>query len=334
MPLFKCNDCRYTSTRTFNIKSHIKRIHSRDATDNELQNLMDNYEIVAENNNDVALIDISNVNGALSNRIGAENNRIGAENYGIVAENWRKNKNCLKCQKCVKSFSTKQWLKKHEEKCKGISNVLECHFCHKVLANRHSKSHHHKICKMKAVLEATDIIQNNIQNNMQNNLNIIYINNNDRNANTLYYSDDEKYNEMTINEFGSENIEYISNEEMDKLTISRDIKTLIELIFYNKEHPENHNIRRGDMRYKYVKIFLNKEWKYELLNIVVKKMYEKAHNILDMKLIFNKVNDHTEKTKKLIDKILEEQKKDCINFLKMKFIVMVEKKNKALILKQ
>ena len=47
-----------------------------------------------------------------------------------------------KCNKCNKIFSSKQYLNKHLLICKGVSNPLECHLCHNILANSSSKSRH------------------------------------------------------------------------------------------------------------------------------------------------------------------------------------------------
>lgn len=54
-----------------------------------------------------------------------------------------------KCKKCGKSFSSNSYLKKHLDICKGVSNPLECHICHKVFAHYNSKSFHLKSCKNK-----------------------------------------------------------------------------------------------------------------------------------------------------------------------------------------
>jgi len=56
-----------------------------------------------------------------------------------------------KCRKCSKILSSKNYLMKHLEICKGVSNPLECHLCHKIFAHYNSKSVHLKTCKEKQV---------------------------------------------------------------------------------------------------------------------------------------------------------------------------------------
>ena len=46
------------------------------------------------------------------------------------------------CKKCLKNFKTFHGCKKHETSCKGVSNALECHHCHMVLATASSKCKH------------------------------------------------------------------------------------------------------------------------------------------------------------------------------------------------
>lgn len=103
-----------------------------------------------------------------------------------------------KCSKCNKILSSKQYLQKHLQICKGVSNALECHLCHKIFACYSSKSKHLKICKEKSqqLLEIkqeeqkqqlevipqtiinnnTQIINNNCNNNITYNINLIRFN--------------------------------------------------------------------------------------------------------------------------------------------------------------
>jgi hypothetical protein len=111
-------------------------------------------------------------------------------------------------------LSSKQNLNKHLLICKGVSNPLECHLCHKVLANRGSKSTHLKICKgiEKETNTITDLIENNnnkneiVEKNINNNNLIIntYTNsnnvtNNTYNINLISYNKEERKIEFDIN---------------------------------------------------------------------------------------------------------------------------------------
>ena len=55
-------------------------------------------------------------------------------------------------EKCLKILSSKQYYLKHISKCDGITNSLECKYCHKILSNSYSKYRHLKTCKVKCKL--------------------------------------------------------------------------------------------------------------------------------------------------------------------------------------
>ena len=75
------------------------------------------------------------------NDIIEDNNDINTDKTDIIEDK------CIICIKCNKKLSSKQSLKKHLLICKGVSNPLECHLCHKIYYDSSSKSRHLKKCK-------------------------------------------------------------------------------------------------------------------------------------------------------------------------------------------
>ena len=65
-----------------------------------------------------------------------------------------------------------------------------------------------------------------------------------------------------INNFGSENIEYITTKVFQKLlnTPTHAIPKLIELKHFDSKHPENHNVKITNIHDKYAKIYKDKQW--------------------------------------------------------------------------
>jgi hypothetical protein len=55
----------------------------------------------------------------------------------------------LKCSKCNKILSTKYYLIKHINNCKGIIHPYQCNICKKIFSNSSLKSKHVKKCKVK-----------------------------------------------------------------------------------------------------------------------------------------------------------------------------------------
>jgi polyhydroxyalkanoate synthesis regulator phasin len=67
---------------------------------------------------------------------------------------------------------------------------------------------------------------------------------------------------IIINNFGEEQIKYISDKTFKKLlsTPISAIPKLIELKHFNPAHPENHNIRITNIHDKYAKIYKDRKW--------------------------------------------------------------------------
>jgi len=131
--MFRCNTCSYSSAKKFNLQKHVKNMHSRDASGTELQRTelpSNNTEIVLENTDN--------------------NAQITTRNIEITANIDQRN---LVCEKCQKHFKTARGFKNHHPICKGVSNILECHFCHKIYSCQQSKSKHIKLCKIRKAQE-------------------------------------------------------------------------------------------------------------------------------------------------------------------------------------
>ena len=73
--------------------------------------------------------DLKRHQNALHNLINKENKN--CKNLNLDDKNLNLDK---KCNKCSKIFSSKSYLQKHLLICKGVSNPLECHLCHKLFS--------------------------------------------------------------------------------------------------------------------------------------------------------------------------------------------------------
>ena len=186
--MFCCETCKYKSNRKFNLQKHIKNVHSRDATDKELtmEQISSKTEQISSNNGTNIIQDGTNI--------------IQVTNTNLA------------CQKCLKNFKSFKGLKKHQNKCKGVSNPLECHFCHRVFATAQSKCKHLKICKIKEVhkLVETHIVNNNNNNTQYNNVTNNYIINIYNSRNNLCNDFETQIDVGNINDFGS----YIDSAKM------------------------------------------------------------------------------------------------------------------------
>jgi hypothetical protein len=155
--MYWCTSCKYKSNRKFNLQKHVKNVHNRDATDNELtreQISSTEEQISSENGTNI----IQNGTNIIQN---------GTNIIQVTQTN-------LTCQKCLKNFKSFKGLKQHQTKCKGVSNSLECQYCHRVFATAQSKFKHLKICKIREVQELVEkhCVINSNNNTQTNNNNI------------------------------------------------------------------------------------------------------------------------------------------------------------------
>jgi hypothetical protein len=310
--MFCCESCPYKSNRKYNLAKHIKSIHKRDTNESVMvckQITSENTQITSENT-----------------QITSENTQITSENTQITSENDKKNLSCPKCLKIFKSF---HGAKKHESICKGVSNILECHHCRKIFSTQQSKSRHLKICKIKEVKElvanynqTNNITNNNNTNNNTNNQNLIVHYHNYRGSYNpnAHYDSDKFYNIENVNDFGQEDITYITDDEMMKLALNYDIKGLITQKHFNPDHPENHNIINNCS--KSYKVLKNNEWTVETKDTIHSIIYSnsqcKLHdyaftNLLNKILDEQKTDEYLDKIQKLDDKVKKKRMYDYID---------------------
>lgn len=137
--MFKCNSCGYQSNRKFNMQKHILNVHNSNG----------NYE-------ELVITPIQTIFTQITTRniqTDSKSTQTTQEDFLLLADN--NNENI--CEKCLKTFKTAHGFKKHKLICKGVSNILECHFCHRVFSCQQAKSKHLKICKVKKIQEQNDV---------------------------------------------------------------------------------------------------------------------------------------------------------------------------------
>ena len=253
--IFSCKYCIYTSNRKYNLNLHEINKHSKDILNEQNETQKD----------------------AVQNVINFEENVTNVTDFEQNVTESLEDNNTKKfyCSKCSKEYLTQKHLNNHEEKCIGIS-ILTCPKCMKTFSNRHSKSRHIKNnnCKAKSIMHANkpEIIINGNNN---------IINNNTTN-NTIN-------NTFIINNYGSERLDYLSNEDMYNILISNNsIPLYIEQKHFNKDFPENHNIMYDD-KSKRCKIKENDKWKTINLSLISTKLINDNSNSL--LVYFNKNKD-------------------------------------------
>lgn len=311
--MFECITCKYQSEKLCNLKRHILNKHSREPQDKELQNKI--------------LNELSELN--------------------IYIDKQKINTNEFICLKCLKNFKSLKGYKKHEYLCKEVSNILECHYCHKTFSSQQTKSKHMNYCKIKIsheqikqtkndLIEAT-LISNtsNITNNNTNHNQIIYNITNYRISGNEYRNkfvnniNEEDVNK--INDFGQENISYISDEQMYRFASNHLLNDFIIDKHFNIQHPENHNIRKNCK--KSYKVLKNKEWfplhKDSVYSIIYNNTKAQLYDTACKKIFPNLSEEEMQDYMSMIDRYDKFFKKNIYKMIDIQQDELMKKKDRC-----
>lgn len=168
--------------------------------------------------------------------------------------------------------------------------TYNCKQCNKEFKYFQNRWRHEKICKMKnhEIIEKNNsqIIENqhNIQNNGTMNTNNGTINNNTT-------------NNITINNFGQENLDYLTDALMKKIltrltkhddeSMKNAIPILAKEIYFNLSHKENNNVEINSIKSKTAKKMVNGKMKYVVKERLIKEIHTRLINFLQ-----NYINTH------------------------------------------
>jgi hypothetical protein len=147
-----------------------------------------------------------------------------------------------------------------------------CDYCKKCFANRHNKSRHMKQCseQFSAMQAQIATLQKQLQDKIQ------YIQNINGNVTNNYNTTN---NNIQINAFGKENLQYLlespdfENYIINILKKKREgLLILIEDMYFNPAHPENHTINKRVKNDKFISCFDGEKWNTKLLCEVMEEI--------------------------------------------------------------
>ena len=271
MVYYECQRCGYNTTLRGNIKHHLNR-------KNICEPILDNISIEE-------MKDIYNLNEI--NKI-HQNNTIYTKNTPIVNEITPKNteKNIKKmdiktCSYCDKEFSRRDSLTRHLNRCKlKKENEIE--------TNKIEILEKHNTELLKAVEKLLIECSNNNNKTSNKTLN----NNNNNNTNSLNTTNNN--NTIIINNYGEEDTKYITKQFIVNLLKNKPFKAIPEMIkhtHFNKEHPENQNIRITNKKEPYVKIRKDNKWELQDRKNTITDLIDKQH----IKISNEKVEEQIER---------------------------------------
>ena len=182
-----------------------------------------------------------------------------------------KNEEYKQCSYCCKEFSRVDNLNRHLKTCKKKKKVL--------LENEELRETVEKLLiecsNMKEIIKTNTTGNNNYSNNTNSN-------------NTIH-------NTININNYGEEDTKYITKQFIVNLLANKPFKAIPEMIkhtHFNKEHPENQNIKLTNKKEPYVKVMKDNKWEYQDRKNTITDLIDKQH----LKITDEKIEKKIDKT--------------------------------------
>jgi len=200
--------------------------------------------------------------------------------------------------------------KTHIEPKKTPNNPFSCNYCNKICKRKWHLSRHLNTCKIKKMelnkqkdeIDLLKLQQKKLEetveklliecSNNNNKTSNKTLNNNNHNTNSLNTTNNN--NTIIINNYGEEDTKYITSDFILKLLKNKPFKAIPEMIkhtHFNKEHPENQNIRITNKKEPYVKIRKDNKWELQDRKNTITDLIDKQH----IKISDEKVEEQIEK---------------------------------------
>ncbi len=253
---YQCPSCTYISEKRFNVQRHIATVHKTAEFPLKVNVINDGVDAV-------------NVNmGAVNVNMGAVNENMSKQkvyNDTPNPDSATCSKTSHQCEKCGKQFTRSHDLKRHSISCKGEANPLKCPNCQKLFSCRQSKYRHKQSCS-----KAT--INNTTYNNCTFNISINVLN------------------------FNEENVEYITREFARQCFEAgvHGVNPMIDQIYFNDEHPENHNIQLRSLNHSLVEVKTHNGWIPQGMNNVIDNIISTSTGTILHKMSGTALNPETD----------------------------------------
>lgn len=191
------------------------------------------------------------------------------------------------CNYCQKTYSSYKSLWNHNKKfhpSELVNNTLTCKKCNTIFKSRQTKWRHEKNCDG-TVLNDLSVLKNEIEElkkfiKTSNNVTI-------QNSNNTISNSNNTINNTMINNFNNDNLSFITPQFFKKLLkecLFEDdhsglLPKVIEEVKFNKDHPENHNIKFLGDKSKYGEVFTDEGWKKVEDKVFVEYLTKRGYQI-------------------------------------------------------
>jgi len=209
-------------------------------------------------------------------------------------------KGCYKCENCGKEFKTSSGKCKHKKKCLINPIIIE-----KKENDKLKEELDKEISKRKELEKQVEqLLLEKTRINQENHIGVI---NNDNSQNT---------NINIVFNFGEENIEYLlKDENFIKKCIESPINSIhkyLDNVHFNKEHPENRNIKMTNLLGPYMDYIKEGKWNKIEKDVLIPKIIDKSIDTIDEIIDYGKEDSDDD----VIDYGDEDSDDDVIDYSK------------------
>ena len=215
------------------------------------------------------------------------------------------------CKTCCSSFSRKQTYEKHLLSLKHINRskennnkeVLAC-ACGKSYTCREGLSRHRSVCTSKPndqiiqyyeeQLESSQKEKKAIEKEKEAQIEVLK-----QQIEELILAQNQTIIgtqvNITINAFGKENLDYITEKQCLKIAnqVFNSVPTAAQIVFFNPDHPENHNIKIPNKKEPYAMIMKeDRTWEMTDRKKAIETMTQKSYSVAESSYekVYDKVN--------------------------------------------
>lgn len=201
-----------------------------------------------------------------------------------LKEKYKVRKGCYKCENCGKEYKSANGKYKHKKKCSKNPIIIEKKENYKLKVELDKEVLKRK--KLEKQVEILLLEKTEIQEQLKNNnIGIINNDNSKNTVNNTTNNDNRVTNINIINNFGEENIEYLlKDENFIKKCIESPINSIhryLDNVHFNKDHPENTNIKITNLLGPYMDYVKGGKWKKIEKNILLPKIINKSIDVVD-----------------------------------------------------
>ena len=265
---YTCKRCGWKTNIKTHYRNHLKRKFPCKPTLNNIliETLLGELAGVSTNvstNKKNVSTNVSNVSTYVSTNVSTV-----STNYLHKNKKYNKNKkNQYVCSKCSKVFTHRQSKYNHEKKYCKAQQLCDQEKLLQELEN--VKKEKEKQSKLITEMQQTHMKEiDNLLEKVGDTINNTYI----------------KEQNIIINNYGQENIDYLTESYVKKLLRihpSAAINLLIKNIHCHPKHPENHNIKITNKKLPYASIYKDGDWIVEDKKKVIKDIVSTSYNMID-----------------------------------------------------